>query len=72
MKRIVSLFFAACAVLTIQAQNPYLPLWEHLPDGEPRVFDDPDNPGQTITIKTPVLDPVMEDVTVSRYNQGIK
>ena len=27
------------------AQNPYLPLWEHLPDGEPRVFDDPDNPG---------------------------
>ena len=46
MKRIVSLFFAACAVLTIQAQNPYLPLWEHLPDGEPRVFDDPDNPGK--------------------------
>lgn len=28
------------------AQNPYLPLWEHLPDGEPRVFDDPDNPGK--------------------------
>ena len=27
------------------AQNPYLPLWEHLPDGEPRVFEDPDNPG---------------------------
>lgn len=26
--------------------NPYLPLWEHLPDGEPRVFEDPDNPGQ--------------------------
>ena len=25
--------------------NPYLPLWEHLPDGEPRVFEDPDNPG---------------------------
>ena len=24
----------------------YLPLWEHLPDGEPRVFEDPDNPGQ--------------------------
>ena len=23
--------------------NPYLPLWEHLPDGEPRVFEDPDN-----------------------------
>ncbi len=25
--------------------NPYLPLWEHLPDGEPRVFEDPDKPG---------------------------
>ena len=29
-----------------QAGNPYLPLWEHLPDGEPRVFEDPDNPGK--------------------------
>ena len=26
--------------------NPYLPLWEHIPDGEPYVFEDPDNPGQ--------------------------
>ena len=26
--------------------NPYLPLWEHLPDGEPRVFEDPDQPGK--------------------------
>ena len=26
--------------------NPYLPLWEHVPDGEPRVFADPDNPGK--------------------------
>ena len=26
--------------------NPYLPLWEHVPDGEPHVFEDPDNPGQ--------------------------
>ena len=25
--------------------NPYLPLWEHVPDGEPRVFEDPDRPG---------------------------
>ena len=25
--------------------NPYLPLWEHIPDGEPYVFEDPDNPG---------------------------
>lgn len=28
------------------AQNPYLPLWEHVPDGEPRVFADPDRPGK--------------------------
>ena len=34
----------ACA--SANAQNPYLPLWEHLPDGEPRVFEDPDNPGK--------------------------
>jgi len=26
--------------------NPYMPLWEHIPDGEPYVFDDPDNPGK--------------------------
>ena len=26
--------------------NPFLPLWEHIPDGEPYVFEDPDNPGQ--------------------------
>jgi len=26
--------------------NPYLPLWEHIPDGEPRVFEDPENPGK--------------------------
>lgn len=33
-------------VESVNAQNPYLPLWEHIPDGEPRVFDDPDNPGK--------------------------
>ena len=51
---------AACCAMTIactqQVQkpksemltvgNPYLPLWEHIPDGEPYVFDDPDNPGK--------------------------
>ena len=26
--------------------NPFLPLWEYIPDGEPYVFEDPDNPGQ--------------------------
>ena len=29
----------------ITVGNPYLPLWEHIPDGEPYVFEDPDNPG---------------------------
>ena len=28
-----------------KALNPYLPQWEHIPDGEPYVFEDPDNPG---------------------------
>ena len=26
--------------------NPYLPMWEHIPDGEPYVFEDPDHPGK--------------------------
>ena len=44
-KKLLSLmcFFA---LATANAQNPYLPLWEHLPDGEPRVFEDPDHPGK--------------------------
>jgi hypothetical protein len=47
MKRLLLLVAATLAALTLaQAQNPYLPLWEHLPDGEPRVFEDPDNPGK--------------------------
>ena len=38
------------------AGNPYLPLWEHLPDGEPRVFEDPDNPGNTaLTSSAPTI-----------------
>ena len=32
--------------ITAVTGNPYLPLWEHLPDGEPRVFEDPDRPGK--------------------------
>ena len=30
----------------ITVGNPYLPLWEHIPDGEPYVFEDPDQPGK--------------------------
>lgn len=39
----------AVAVLTAadaMSANPYLPLWEHIPDGEPYLFDDPDAPGK--------------------------
>ena len=46
MKRLLSFCFLACAAWAVNAQNPYLPLWEHVPDGEPRVFEDPDNPGK--------------------------
>lgn len=45
MKKLLSILLSFCA-LTASAQNPYLPLWEHLPDGEPRVFEDPDKPGK--------------------------
>lgn len=50
MKRhTLKLLLAAVALTasqTAMSQNPYLPLWEHVPDGEPRVFEDPDNPGK--------------------------
>ena len=46
MKRILFLVLTAFTSLAMNAQNPYLPLWEHLPDGEPRVFEDPDQPGK--------------------------
>ena len=46
MKRLFLFSFLVCAALSVSAQNPYLPLWEHLPDGEPRVFEDPDQPGK--------------------------
>ena len=44
-KKLLAAVFSLSATLAT-AQNPYLPLWEHLPDGEPRVFEDPDNPGR--------------------------
>ena len=45
-KTVLSTFILCLATLGVMAQNPYLPLWEHLPDGEPRVFEDPDYPGK--------------------------
>ncbi len=46
MKRLSLTALLLLAALAAPAQNPYIPLWEHLPDGEPRVFEDPDNPGK--------------------------
>ncbi len=46
MKKLFVLSAFLLGVMAGQSQNPYLPLWEHLPDGEPRVFEDPDNPGK--------------------------
>lgn len=39
---------ACVGMLTINAQasNPFLPAWEYIPDAEPYVFEDPDNPGE--------------------------
>ena len=45
-KRLIIQLLTLLAVGAASAQNPYLPLWEHVPDGEPRVFEDPDNPGK--------------------------
>ena len=46
MKKVLLSCLALLAVVSVWGQNPYLPLWEHIPDGEPRVFEDPDNPGK--------------------------
>lgn len=45
MKNLVFVFTVCLSVLGMYSANPYLPLWEHIPDGEPYVFDDPDRPG---------------------------
>ncbi|MBP3757001.1 MAG: hypothetical protein J6I61_06945 [Prevotella sp.] len=45
MKYILQILLALMP-FCVTAQNPYLPLWEHVPDGEPRVFEDPDHPGK--------------------------
>ena len=45
MKKALILAAAVAACLGANARNPYLPLWEFIPDGEPYVFEDPDKPG---------------------------
>lgn len=46
IKRISLLFSMLFAAMIAPAQNPYLPMWEYIPDGEPYVFEDPDCPGK--------------------------
>lgn len=45
-KKLLFSITAALLAISSNAQNPYMPLWEHIPDGEPYVFEDPDNPGK--------------------------
>lgn len=49
MKKIRNALLTVTALLcqsVLYGQNPYLPLWEYIPDGEPYVFEDPDRPGE--------------------------
>ena len=48
MKKRTLLSFCAAALTcaAVFSANPILPLWEHIPDSEPYLFDDPDNPGK--------------------------
>lgn len=50
MKRLFFSIFTSVmwlvSTIPTDAQNPYLPLWEYIPDGEPYVFEDPDKPGE--------------------------
>ena len=43
---LITWFLTVPMCVVAQNANPYLPLWEHLPDGEPHVFEDPDQPGK--------------------------
>lgn len=45
LRRLLAALLLAGCVGCLRAANPYLPLWEFIPDGEPYVFEDPDRPG---------------------------
>lgn len=45
-KTLLTTAISLAAFGLIEAANPYLPLWEFIPDGEPYVFEDPDQPGK--------------------------
>ncbi len=42
----IAMAMMAVAPFCAVAQNPYMPMWEYIPDGEPYVFEDPDKPGE--------------------------
>ncbi len=42
---VAAILMGALPAMTAFALNPYLPIWEYIPDGEPYVFEDPENPG---------------------------
>lgn len=46
MKKAFVVLALTLVSVAANAQNPFLPLWEYIPDGEPYVFDDPDKPGE--------------------------
>lgn len=47
MKKSIIAFASLLMLVSVaSAQNPYLPMWEFIPDGEPYVFEDPDKPGE--------------------------
>lgn len=46
LKHILTASVISLAAQYAVSANPYLPLWEHIPDGEPYLFDDPDAPGK--------------------------
>ncbi len=62
MKKLLMNLLLTAAATAAQGQNPYLPLWEHVPDGEPRVFEDPDQPGK---LRAYIIG--SHDVTYSAY-----
>ena len=47
MNRVAMIVSMAAATMSAWASNPILPLWEFVPDGEPHVFEDPDNHGKS-------------------------
>ena len=53
--RLISLLLASVMLLglfaiQVNAANPYLPMWERIPDGEPYVFPDPDTGEERVYI----------------------